>query len=426
MSNLQNYSAEVLLPVPVDEAFAYHERPGALQRLIPPWESVELEHSDGSLAVGSRVIMKTKIFGVPVRWVAKHTEYDPPHLFADTQVSGPFASWNHRHEFKSEGDQSRLRDSIEYEVPLGAVGQFLGDTKARRTIEAMFAYRHRLTRDDLQLHHDRPTAPMTIAISGSTGMVGTQLSALVTLLGHRVRSIVRSSSDDPNDIAAWSGDAETKKFSDVDVVVHLAGKPIADERWTDSVKQEIRDSRVIKTRAPCESLAKLDKKPKVLICASASGIYGDRGDQKLTEDSPPDDSFLADVARQWEAACQPAIDAGIRVVNARLGIVLSPQGGALQKTLLPAKLGGGSLGNGEQWWSWMALDDVVGGIYHAITDSGLSGPVNFVSPSPTTNREFAATLGRVIHRPSLVPCPLLHCDSHWARWRTHCYWRVPA
>jgi hypothetical protein len=170
---------------------------------------------------------------------------------------------------------------------------------------------------------------MTVAISGSTGLVGTQLSAMLTLLGHQVRSIVKSPSGNADDIAAWSGegeagDGEAKKFSDVDVVVHLAGKSIADERWTDSVKQEIRDSRVIKTRQLCERLAKLDRKPKTLICASAIGIYGDRGDEVLTEESALGDDFLADVGKQWEAACQPAVDAGIRVVHARFGIILSP------------------------------------------------------------------------------------------------------
>ncbi|TWU54560.1 Epimerase family protein [Rubripirellula tenax] len=409
MAEDEFYAATVSLAVPIDQAFAYHERPGALSRLIPPWESVELEHSDGSLTVGSQVVMKTKIFGIPFRWVARHTEYDRPRLFADTQVSGPFASWDHRHEFSEpsteQSSMSQLRDQIRYRVPLGAVGRLFGGSKARRTIEAMFAFRHRLTQDDLQLHHDRPAEPMTIAISGSSGMVGSQLSALATLLGHQVRPIVRSVDKDPNTIAAWSNDDDLQKFEGVDAVVHLAGKSIADQRWTDPVKQEIRDSRVVKTRQLCELLARLDRKPSVLICASATGIYGDRGDEILTEDSQPDDSFLADVARQWEAACQPAIDAGIRVVHARFGIVLSPQGGALEKSLLPAKLAGGSLGNGRQWWSWIALDDVVGAIYHAITDPSMSGPVNFVSPTPVTNGEFAKTLASVVGRPALFPAP---------------------
>lgn len=405
MSQSQKYIAEVSLPASIDEAFAYHERPGALQRLVPPWESVHLEHSDGSLAVGSRVVMKTKVLGVPLRWVAEHTEYDPPRLFADTQVSGPFASWDHRHEFSGDASRSSLRDEITYRVPFGLPGRLFGGGKARRTIEAMFAFRHRLTHDDLTLHRERPATPMTVAISGAGGLVGGQLAAMLRLLGHRTRAIVRSRTDLADEIGVWSDASEHSKFESVDAVVHLAGKSIADQRWTDSVKQQIRDSRVVKTRQLCEALAACEKKPKVLVCASASGIYGDRGDEVLNESSSPDDSYLAEVAREWEEACQPAIDAGIRVVHARFGIVLSPQGGALAKMLGPAKLAGGSLGNGKQWWSWIALDDAVGAIYHAITDQAMSGPVNFVSPDPITNAGFAKTLGRVLGRPALFPAP---------------------
>jgi uncharacterized protein (TIGR01777 family) len=405
MGHIREYAATVSLPVPMEEAFAYHERPGALKRLVPPWESVEIERSDGSLDVGSRVVLTTRVFGYPVRWVAEHTEYDPPHLFADTQISGPFASWDHRHEFQSEGVGCSLKDQIAYRVPLGALGAMLGGGKALKTIERMFAFRHRLTRDDLQLHADRPTAAMRIAVSGSSGLVGGQLKSLLTLLGHEVRPLVRSISQDSNEIAVWNGEEQAEKLNDVDVVFHLAGKSIADGRWSDSVKQEIRDSRVVKTRELCEAMAKLSHKPKVLVCASATGIYGDQGDQVLDEGSAPGDDFLSGVAQEWEEACLPAVEAGIRVVNARLGIVLSPTGGALQKMLLPAKFAGGALGTGRQWWSWMALDDVIGAFYHVMTDDSISGPVNFVTPNPITNREFASALARVLSRPAIFPAP---------------------
>ena len=185
----------------------------------------------------------------------------------------------------------------------------------------------------------------------------------------------------------------------------MAGKSIADGRWTDAVKREIRDSRVVKTRQLCDRLATLDRPPKTLVCASAIGLYGDRGDEVLDESSPPGNDFLADVAVEWEQACRPAVDAGIRVVHARLGIVLSPDGGALQKTLLPAKLGGGKLGSGRQWWSWVALDDVVGSIYHAIANDSVHGPMNVVAPEPVRNADFAAVLGRVLRRPAILPAP---------------------
>jgi uncharacterized protein (TIGR01777 family) len=403
---VERYVASTELPVSVDEAFAYHERAGALQRLIPPWESAQIEHSDHSLAVGSKVTLRSKVCGIPVRWLAEHTHYDPPHLFADTQVSGPFARWDHRHQFVAAGDdRSTLTDTIEYELPLGAAGRLFGGGMARRMIESMFAYRHRVTRDDLTLLNRYPTTPLQIAVSGSSGLVGQQLCSMLGLLGHEIKRIVRSPTEDADRVAVWSADTEASKLDGVDAIVHLAGKSIASQRWSDAVKQQIRESRVEKTRQLCEKLAGLPHKPNVLICASAIGIYGDRGDELLSEESPLADDFLAGVAREWEHACQPAKDAGIRVVNARLGLVLSPNGGALQKMLLPAKLFGGSLGSGRQWCSWIALDDVLGAIYHAIQTESLCGPINLVSPEPVINREFAKTLGRVLGKPALVPAP---------------------
>ncbi len=206
--------------------------------------------------------------------------------------------------------------------------------------------------------------------------------------------LVRSPTNDPDCIAPWQSESEAKKLSGIDVVIHLAGKPIADTRWTEKVKSQIRDSRIGPTRDLCRSLAGLPQPPKVLICASAIGIYGNRGEEVLDEQSPPGDDFLADVAQQWEQACQAAADAGIRVVHARFGVILSPAGGALKQMLLPAKLLGGSLGSGRQWWSWIALEDAVGAIVHAINHETLSGPLNVVSPEPIRNRDFANTLGK--------------------------------
>ena len=401
------YKATTPLSVPVDESFAYHERSGALERLIPPWESIEIELSDNSLKIGSEVVLKTSLFGIPLRWVARHTEYDPPGLFADTQVSGPFARWDHRHCFESNGEgSSTMTDEITYCIPMGMPGRLLGSGLVRHKIESMFAYRHRVTRDDLELSAKNPIKPMRVAISGSTGLVGSGLKNLLNLLGHKTRSITRSvDSSDSESIAGWSSEDETQKFNEVDTVIHLAGKPIAGGRWSDDVRKQIRESRVEKTRRLCDSLARLSQKPKTLICASATGIYGDRGDQWLTERSEYGADFLANVAAEWELACRPAVDAGIRVVHARFGLVLSPKGGALEKMLLPAKFAGGALGSGQQWWSWIALDDVLGAIYHVMSRDEIQGPVNFVSPEPTTNREFSKVLGSVIRRPALFPAP---------------------
>ncbi|MEM8912464.1 MAG: TIGR01777 family oxidoreductase [Planctomycetota bacterium] len=410
-ANSSHYVATSHLPVSAEQAFAYHEGPGCLQRLIPPWESVTLESSDGSLRAGSRVVLKTKLFGIPLRWRALHTEYDPPNRFVDVQESGPFASWRHEHRFEAADDGTcRLSDRLQYRLPLGTPGRWFGGGLARNAIESMFAYRHRITIDDLALSSQLQMSPMTIAVSGSTGMIGSSLCSLLSLLGHRVRPIVRSRVSNPDAIAIWSDPTEAQKLDDVDVVVHLAGKSIASGRWTENVKREIRESRVEKTQQLCraiqESVARSGRQgPRTLICASATGIYGDRGDQTMSEDSTTGSDFLADVATQWEQACEPARQAGLRVVNARIGIVLAPGGGALSKMLTPAKLGGGALGNGRQWWSWIALDDVVGGLVHAIAVDSVAGPINLVAPQPLQQRDFAKILGRVLRRPALVPAP---------------------
>ncbi|MCC9642158.1 TIGR01777 family oxidoreductase [Rhodopirellula sp. JC740] len=402
------YIARQELAVDQTTAFAYHQRPGCLSRLTPPWENVTVEHSDQSIEVGSRVTLKTRIAGIPLRWKARHVWYDPPNGFADVQDSGPFAHWHHQHRFESlDHDRSCLVDSIEYRLPAGWIGRTLGGGKARRTIEAMFAYRHRITRDDLQLIADYPMQSKTIAVSGATGLVGDALCSMLTLLGHKVMKITRDETGDADEIAAWGKPEEMKKFEGVDAVVHLAGKPLVGKRWTPEIKEQIRESRVEKTRALCEGLAKLENKPSVFICASATGIYGDRGEEVLDEDSATGDSddFLASVAKQWEDACSPAKEAGIRTVHTRFGIILSPDGGALEQMLLPAKVMGGKLGDGKQWWSWIALEDALGAIVHCIATPQVHGPVNFVSPEPIRNRDFARTLGRVLHRPALVPAP---------------------
>jgi uncharacterized protein (TIGR01777 family) len=229
---------------------------------------------------------------------------------------------------------------------------------------------------------------MNILVTGSTGLIGAAL--LPQLAGHAVTRYNRSA---------------PPSLDGFDAVVHLAGEAIAG-RWTAPKKDRIRASRRDGTRTLCEGLARCTRKPRVLLCASAIGIYGDRQDEKLTEDSPPGTGFLADVAREWESATLPATAAGIRVVNLRFGVVLSAQGGALKQMLPAFRFGaGGIIGSGRQYWSWVALPDVVAAIQHALTTDSLRGPVNVVAPFPVMNRAFTRTLGRVLHRPTIVPVP---------------------
>jgi uncharacterized protein (TIGR01777 family) len=250
---------------------------------------------------------------------------------------------------------------------------------------------------------------MTVAVSGARGLVGSALTPFLTTGGHQVREIVRASRSDAKDPIAWdprAGTIECEKLEGLDGVVHLSGEGIAARRWTAAQKEEIRSSRVRSTRLLAESLARLARPPRVLVCASAVGIYGDAGDAVLTESSPQAGDFLGRVCGEWEAATAPAAERGIRVVHVRFGIILTPRGGALAKMLPPFRMGaGGRLGNGEQWMSWVAIGDVVGAVYWALVKPDLAGPVNVVAPNPVTNAEFAKTLGRVLRRPAFAPLP---------------------
>lgn len=412
---MQHFRRSVDLPVGIEQAFAYHQRPGALKRLMPPWEHVEILESDPGIDVGNRVVLKMKTLGMPMKWVARHTRLEPPHLFEDVQDNGPFASWRHQHLFSDKSVSgsavtgspgATLTDDIEYRVPLGKLGLTFGGGFVRRQLEAMFKFRHAVTVGDLSAIADADLRPMSLGVSGAGGLVGSQLYAFLSLAGHDLKRLVRGKAKTNDQIFVWGDADDVRPLEKLDAVIHLAGESIAGARWNDDVKARIRDSRIDKTRELCERLAGLTNKPKVFLCASATGIYGDRGDELLDEQSAVGEGFLADVARQWEAACQPAIDAGIRVVNLRFGIILSPKGGAMQKMLLPTKLGvAGPLGNGRQWWAWMAIDDVVRGIYHCLANDQISGPVNFVSPESARCSEFARTMGRVLNRPAFLPAP---------------------
>ena len=250
---------------------------------------------------------------------------------------------------------------------------------------------------------------MIVAVTGASGLVGAALVSSLAAANHRAIALVRRTPRPGENAFRWdpsSGAITPAGPAVADAIVHLAGDSIMGLRWTTEKKRRIRESRTTATRLLVQTLIRLPQPPAVLVCASAIGYYGSRGDEVLTEESRPGTGFLADVAREWEAATAPAIARGIRVVNLRLGVVLSAGGGALAKILTPFRLGlGGVIGDGAQWMSWIALDDTIGAIVHALTTDSLRGPVNAVAPAPVTNAEFTRTLGRVLGRPTLVPLP---------------------
>lgn len=249
---------------------------------------------------------------------------------------------------------------------------------------------------------------MKILITGATGLIGRELTADLIRQGHEVFRLTRSQPKEPNDIP-WNptaGEISTARLEGLDAVVHLAGENIAGSRWTAAVKERLRTSRVQGTKLLCDALCKLQSPPKTLIGASAIGYYGDRGDEQLTEDAPVGRGFLAELCRDWEAAAEPARQKGIRVVHLRIGVVLTPKGGALAQMLTPFKLGlGGVVGSGKQYWSWVAIDDVIGAISHGLKHTEISGPMNAVAPNAVTNYDFTKALGRVLHRPTIFPLP---------------------
>lgn len=257
---------------------------------------------------------------------------------------------------------------------------------------------------------EKDAETLRIAITGSNGLIGKALVPFLTARGHDVVRLVRSAARNPGEIA-WDParrQLDPDDLEGVDAVIHLAGEPIS-ERWTATTKARIRDSRIIGTTLIAEAIASLRKKPRVFLSGSAIGIYGNRGNEWLDESSAvSNEDFLARVAQEWETAARPAAQAGIRVVHPRLGVVLHPSGGALERLLGVFRLGaGGKIGNGEQWLSWIARTDVIAALHFLLRDDDFRGPVNVVAPNPETNAQFSKILGHVISRPAVATVPAM-------------------
>ena len=249
---------------------------------------------------------------------------------------------------------------------------------------------------------------MNVLVSGSSGLIGSALISALANEGHRVIRLTRSGSAGDHGSVRWdpaAGEIDTDRLEGIDAVVHLAGESV-EGRWTSAKKARIRKSRVQGTRLLAETLAGLPVPPRVMVSASATGYYGDRGEELLREESAPGSNFLARTCQEWEAAADPARGVGVRVAHPRFGLVLSAEGGALATMLPIFKLGGGAkIGSGRQYWPWIAIDDAVGAVLHALTSDSLEGPVNVVAPDPPTNLQYTRTLGRVLNRPTVFALP---------------------
>ncbi|WP_328325695.1 TIGR01777 family oxidoreductase [Kribbella sp. NBC_00382] len=380
------------------EVFSWYQRPGAIVRLTPPWMPVHIKREATDLANGTAVLG----FPLGLEWVARHSGALPPSQFVDELDSTPLrwlVRWRHTHDFEVvTPDETRVIDRIDSNVP-GVL------------LKSMLAYRYRQLADDLAAH-DRAVAggmrPMTVAMTGSHGTIGTPLAALLSTNGHRVIRLVRGNAAGPDE-RHWDVEKPDKGLlRGVDAVIHLAGASIAG-RFTSAHLRAIRDSRIGPTTQLARLAAETPDGPGVFVCASAIGYYGpDRGDESLVESSARGDGLLASLVGDWERATEPAAAGGLRVVNIRTGLVQTPAGGILQLQypLFAAGLGG-PLGNGDQWQAWIGIDDLADIYHRCLYDAELAGPVNAVAPEPVRNNEYSATLARVLHRPALLRVPAL-------------------
>ena len=394
-----------------NELFEWHAREGAFERLTPSWEPVQVIERKGKIygELPEEVKLEINLGLASMHWQLKHVDCIPGKQFSDTQITGPFHYYKHDHIMEALSESSAiLIDRLEFELPMGSLGDFLAYFFVKHKLERLFRYRHQITKLDIETA--KLTKRMKVLVSGSSGLVGKDLCAFLVQQGHDVHKLVRDKNKVDSKSIYWNPDAaelDPALLEGFDAVVNLAGENIAAKRWTKEQKQIIRDSRIKSTRLLSTTLAKLNHKPKVFVSASAIGFYGDRPNEMLHEGAMPNKGdYLSDLCQDWEDSANEARGAGIRVVHPRLGVILSPKGGAMSKLLTPFQMGaGGIIGNGKQVMSWIALDDVVYALNYVLMNDKISGPVNFTSPNSATNAEFTKALGKVLSRPTIFPVP---------------------
>ncbi len=399
------YEKRSVMPCSALELFAWHASSGGFGRLAPPWQKLEVLREDPGLEAGKRIELK---MGTPIgmrRWLARHVACEEGKGFSDVQEEGPFKSWRHDHTFEQRDDGScGLVDSIEYSLPLGGLGESYVSTQ----LEKSFSYRHWVTRRDFELKNALPDfQELKIAIVGGSGFLGTKLKALLSAQGHSVSVMTRrkrSESDIRWDPVA--GEVEISKLEGLDAIIHLAGENLTSGRWSAARKKRLWSSRVDATEFLVDSITKLERPPTVLLSGSGIGIYGSDTERVFSESSKPGDGYLAQMCEAWEAAAMRAESANTRVCLLRTGVVIDPRGGALQKMLPAFRMGlGGPLGNGEQWFPWISLEDWMGAVNWLLFDKRSKGAINLVAPEAVRQKEFARVLGVALKRPAVLPAP---------------------
>lgn len=396
------------VPATLEELFDYHDRGTAFFRLIPPWESIVVIHRDSSLTVGSKTHLQIRKGFFKKDFIVRHAECDRPHGFIDEQIIGPFKSYHHDHIFTTRNNKTYLIDRLDYELPGKLFGHLIGNWYMKRAFKKMFKYRHQVIAEDFK--HQKLEKPLQskpkVLISGSHGFIGKQLCLVLELFGFDIYRLVRSPIKDPKEIYWDYKKAVLDKSSleGFDFVIHLAGKNIASGLWTNANKKKIYDSRVDSTKALAEILNGLDNPPKAFFVASGINCYLPSHDNVSTETSEVGDSFLAKTALGLEEAA--SLYKHGRVIKLRFGMVLGQRGGALQKLkkLIKANLGA-FLGKGDQYISWICIDDLIYQIYHLISDEKAEGIYNLVSPNPTTHNQFMIQISKVMGKKIFLRLP---------------------
>lgn len=394
------------LDFPAEQVFTLLTRHGAFERLAPPWKKFSI-CGDVPLPseIGSQLTLKGKLAGFSSTATYEHVSFNREKMtFVDRQIKGPFSHWEHTHRVVPISDAScSLEDEITFSIP------FLS-SMVQRELGTLFDYRHFTLQKDLELFSSLPQTPLRILISGSSGMIGNALTSFLRYAGCEVVPLIRSKTQKGIYWDPRAKKANVSDFEGFDAVIHLAGANIASQRWSKQRKEVLWSSRVETTRYLSELLLSLSSPPKTVITVSAVGYYGNCS-EPVDETASKGKGFLADLCKAWEDATIPLEEKGIRVVHPRFGMVLTPSGGTLARLLPLFCLGlGGKLGNGEQKMSWIALDDLLGGIYHILRKEQLTGPVNFTAPQSVSNKEFTKALAQRLGRPALfaVPKSILH------------------
>ena len=397
---------QVEIPHEVLDAFNYHARYRALDRMIPPWSFLKVIKRNNGLENGATCILGIQYGPLKFEWIANHFGYIKGQIFQDEMIKGPLKTWKHSHSFTpNKFNGCIVEDKIEYSLPYGLNTFNIFKNRFDKTLNQMFTYRHQILNHDLKLWTIlKENRGKRILISGSTGLIGSALIPFLDTVGeHKISRLIRPSSKESargnnSNFRVWdpkTGIVNPSDLEEFDAIIHLCGENIGG-RWSKAKKKRIYDSRVRTTELLCNTIKKLKKPPSTLVCASAIGYYGSKDEQVVTEETKAGDGFLADLCADWEAEAKSVESIGVRVVNARFGLILSPKGGILKLLSLASCLRTGiEFGKGSNVFNWVSIEDVIGSILYSIGNTTIHGPINIVSPNPVKATDFTKIISKI-------------------------------